>query len=107
MEPELEGEAAEATGIAASAEAAETEFAAGINGEPAATPAVADAEASHSDSGEHTAEAPSAPENTRSAAAGAGGTHEASNMVNRVEESQEPAEKVTLSKEGPPFPPSS
>jgi segregation and condensation protein B len=65
-------------------------------------------EASHSDSGEFTAETQSAAENTRAAAAGAGGGHEALNVVNGGEESEEQsAEQVTLSKEGPAFPPSS
>jgi len=107
MEPELTGEPYEARGSAEPPEGAETQPSAGTGGEPAATPAVANAEASPSDSGEQTAEAQSTSENTMSAAAGAGGTHEASNVVSREEESQPPAEKVTLSEEGPALPPSS
>jgi segregation and condensation protein B len=107
MEPELAGEMTEAAETKEPSVAAEDQLPVGSNGEPAANPAVADTEASHSDSGEQTAEAQSTSENTMSAAAGAGGTHEASNVVNRGEESEQPVEKVTLSEEGPPFPPSS
>jgi segregation and condensation protein B len=105
MEPELTGEMTEASGTKETP--VEDQLPVGSNGEPAAAPAVAEVEASHSDSGEFTAKTQSAAENTRAAAAGAGAGHEASSVTNRGEDSEESAGKGTQSEEGPPFNPSS
>ena len=126
MEPELAGEpgetveTAETVEIAGTAEAIAGEQGEAQNsGEPVDSPETAPApvaDAAHDQtsvvsaatSKEQPAEEPEiAAESKMSAAAGAGGRNESSNVVNRGEEPEQSPEKVNHSEEGAPFPPSS
>jgi len=110
MEPELAGEAAEGVEPAettqpmaeAQAPAESTEGAA-ISPDPAA--AVVNVESPHVET--RAVSPAAAAESKMSAAAGAGRRRDQSTGVNRGEEPEPSAEKVTESQEGAPFPPSS